>query len=326
MRLAFAPAGARTAAEAVRIARAAEQAGLDEIWLSEDYLERGAFAVAGGVAAVTSRIGIGIGVINPWTRHVGLTAMEAAAVNEIAGGRLTLGLGASNARWMQEQLGIPFRQPIATMLDYAGALRDLLAGRPVDRQVCGRQVRAELAFTPSSPPPRIVFGVKGPRALASSTAADGVMLSVLASPPYVRWVRETFRPADITAYAMVSTDRSAAAGRDRLARRVAHFLGVHGVSAITEKAGLSAETARQFADRLGSGRSAVDLLTDEILSAVAIHGDFGRAAATVAAFRESGLDSLVVMDDGVSDPAEQMRISAELVGAGEGVARRPDPF
>ena len=313
MRLAFAPAGDRNAAAAVRIACQAEDAGFDEVWLSEDYLERGAFAVAGGVAAATSRIGIGIGVVNPWTRHVGLTAMEAAATNEIAQGRLTLGLGASNARWMQDQLGIAFRRPIATLVDYTDALRTLLSGQALDRLVCGQQVRARLSFSPDCPPPRLVLGVKGPRALAAAGDADGVMLSVLASPGYVDWVRKTFGHTDITAYVLVSTDRTADAGRDRVAERVAHFLGVHGVSAITEKAGLPAEVAARFGERLRAGRSAVDLLTDRIISSVAVHGDRTSAAATVAAFRESGLGCLVVMDDGVSEPEEQLRIAADLV-------------
>src|SRR5690242_15189784 len=82
MRLGYAPSGRRTGAEAVAIGRAVEETGFAELWLSEDYCERGAFAVAGAVAATTSRLHIGIGVVNPWTRHPALLAMETAGLAE----------------------------------------------------------------------------------------------------------------------------------------------------------------------------------------------------------------------------------------------------
>src|SRR5690606_36246919 len=112
MRLGVAPSGRRSAADAVELARRAEDAGLDEVWVSEDYLERGSFAVAGAMAAATTRMRVGLGVVNPWTRHIALTAMEAHALDEIADGRSVLGIGASNKRWMQDRLGIPFERPI----------------------------------------------------------------------------------------------------------------------------------------------------------------------------------------------------------------------
>lgn len=98
MRVAYSVAGTRPAGEAVELAREAERLGVDEVWLSEDYFERGAFALAGALAVATERVGVGIGVVNPWTRHPVLTAMETSALDELAPGRVLLGLGASNAR------------------------------------------------------------------------------------------------------------------------------------------------------------------------------------------------------------------------------------
>src|SRR5690606_30350041 len=135
-----APSGLRSAAGAVQIARQAEEAGLDEVWVSEDYTERGAFAVTGAMAAVTERVRIGIGVVNPWTRHVVLTAMEAQALDEIAGGRSVLGLGASNAGWMTGRLGIEFERPISVLAEYSSTLRRLLSGAHVTDVVQGQQI------------------------------------------------------------------------------------------------------------------------------------------------------------------------------------------
>jgi 5,10-methylenetetrahydromethanopterin reductase len=91
-------------------ARDAERAGLGSVWIIEDYYHPGAFALAGAAAAATARIGIGLGVVNPYTRHPALLAMETAALAGVAPGRLVLGLGSSNRRWIEQQMAIPSRR------------------------------------------------------------------------------------------------------------------------------------------------------------------------------------------------------------------------
>lgn len=304
MRIGVAPSGRRSAADAVALARLAEDAGLDEVWVSEDYLERGAFAVAGAMAAVTSQLRVGLGVINPWTRHVALTAMEAHALDEIAQGRSVLGIGASNKGWMEGRLGIPFERPIGHLADYTRALRVLLSGERLQTRLGGHDIDAALDAHPPRDIP-IVWGVKGARALElSATEADGAMLSVLSSPSYVAWVRESYQPREITAYASFSVSSDRAAARERLRAHTARFLGMHGASPITEQAGLDQELAAQWRERLLAGRDASDLVDDATLAAVTISGTPDDAAAGLLAHRDAGLDSLVVIDDGSADPAE----------------------
>lgn len=311
MRLGVAPSGRRSAADAVELARRAEDAGLDEVWVSEDYLERGAFAVAGAMAAATERMRVGLGVVNPWTRHIALTAMEAHALDEIADGRSVLGIGASNKRWMQDRLGIPFERPIARLAEYTDGLRTLLAGERLTAEIGGQHVDAALDAQPARDIP-IVWGVKGPRALEFSRQADGVMLSVLSSPSYVRWVRENYAPRDTIAYASFAVDADAGAARERLRAHTARFLGMHGPSAITEQAGLDQGLAARWRERLLEGRDASDLVDDEIVAAVTVSGTPDDAAAALLAHRDAGLGSLVVIDDGSADPA---RLVAGVVDA-----------
>src|SRR5262249_19996774 len=75
-------------------ARLAEELGYGTYWVPEDYFFRGAFTLASAVACSTRRMRVGLGVINPYTRHPALTAMEFAALTEIAEGRTVLGIGA----------------------------------------------------------------------------------------------------------------------------------------------------------------------------------------------------------------------------------------
>src|SRR3990167_6506006 len=104
-------------------ARAAERAGLGSIWLIEDYFYPGAFALAGAAAAVTERVVVGLGVVNPYTRHPALLAMETAALVGVAPGRVVLGLGASNRVWIEERMGIPFTPPPASVREGVEVVR-----------------------------------------------------------------------------------------------------------------------------------------------------------------------------------------------------------
>src|SRR3981081_3139858 len=148
MRLAVAANGRAPTSEILALAGTCDSLPVSEMWITEDYYERGAFAVAGAVLAVTKRLSVGIGVVNPWTRHPVLTAMETAALAEIGPGRVVLGLGASNVRWMGEQLGLPFERPLTILLDSVSIVRAALAGGPGEPAWCGQRRAAGTGFAP----------------------------------------------------------------------------------------------------------------------------------------------------------------------------------
>ena len=89
-------------------AQAAERMGFDSFWVPEDYVFPGAFSSCAAIAAATSKIKIGTGVVNPFTRHPVLLAMELAALDQLSEGRAILGLGASIKLWIEEQMGIRY--------------------------------------------------------------------------------------------------------------------------------------------------------------------------------------------------------------------------
>jgi 5,10-methylenetetrahydromethanopterin reductase len=96
----------------VAAAKLAEDLGFGTFWVPEDPGFPGAFATATAVAVNTHKIKVGIGVLNPWTRHPVQTAMEFAALDDISEGRAILGLGASVKLWVEDQLGIPYVHPL----------------------------------------------------------------------------------------------------------------------------------------------------------------------------------------------------------------------
>ena len=307
MRLGYAASSDAPAPLAVASARAAEEAGFHEVWLPEDYCERGVFAIAGAVAALTERIQIGIGVINPWTRHPVLTAMETAGLDELAEGRLVLGMGASNERWMTSWLGIPFDKPITRTRESVEAVRDLLGGKTVQREVNGYAVDTALSFQAPRADVPIYLGAKGRRALAvAGQCADGVLLSVMSSPGYIAWAREQLQaPAKpVSVYVVFACGDDSAAVRERVRPTVAKYLGMHGDHDITRVAGLEPELCQEFRSRLLRGEPAIELVTDRVLDMFAVAGSPDQCLEGLARFHAGGADSVVLVGDPRATPEE----------------------
>lgn len=303
-----------TAAHAAAWARAAEGAGLGSAWIIEDYFHPGAFALAGAAGAVTERIAIGLGVVNPYTRHPALLAMETAALAGIAPGRVVLGLGSSNRRWIEEQMAIPFKTPLNAVREGVEIVRRLLGGERVTFRGDSFSLDGvALEATPTQPVP-IFLGVKGPKALAmAGEIADGVHCSVLASPAHVRRVRKTMggRGA-VIAYVVMAVDADGGRARQAVKPVLARYLGVlHGQS-ILEDAGLGPMRTQPFTDALRGGASATALVTDEMVETLAVAGTPDECRRGLRRFAEAGLDTAVAVIPGELDMNEQIARVGEL--------------
>lgn len=110
-------------------ARDAESAGLGSLWISERPDVKEAATLSGAVGAVTSRTAVAVGVTNPQTRHLMVTASYASTMAELTGGRFMLGFGRGiNLRW--DVWGVP-HVTSAMLADTVGLLRTLWRGEPV---------------------------------------------------------------------------------------------------------------------------------------------------------------------------------------------------
>jgi 5,10-methylenetetrahydromethanopterin reductase len=316
-RLGVALLGHGLPASVTACARAAERAGLGSLWVIEDYYHPGAYALAAAAAAVTERIVIGLGVVNPYTRHPALVAMETAALAGVAPGRVVLGLGSSNRKWIEAQMAIPFKTPLKGLREGVEIVRRLLAGERVSYTGEVFSAHDVALETPPSARIPILLGVKGPRALAlAGEIADGVHCSILASPAHIRRVRATVgrrRDFTVIAYVPVAVSDDRAEARAWMRPLLARYLGaLHGQS-ILEDAGLPAARTQPFREALASGRLAADLVTDDIVDAVAIAGTPAECRRALAGWAEWGLDGLVAVIPGAADFARQVeRLGREV--------------
>jgi alkanesulfonate monooxygenase SsuD/methylene tetrahydromethanopterin reductase-like flavin-dependent oxidoreductase (luciferase family) len=168
------------------VARAADQAGLDELWLWEDCFLYGGMAAMTAALAWTENLKIGIGILPLPFRNLAITAMEIATLHRLFGDRAIVGLGHGVQEWMG-QVGARAASPLTMMREYVTALRQLLAGEEVT--VTGQYAnldRVRLDWPPTSPP-ALFIGATGPKTLRlSGELAAGTILTGGTSPEGVR--------------------------------------------------------------------------------------------------------------------------------------------
>jgi 5,10-methylenetetrahydromethanopterin reductase len=171
-------------------AQKAEEAGFDEIWVTEDCFYAGGIASATAALASTKSIAVGVGIMPAVVRNPVFTAMEIAALARLYPGRFLPGIGHGVARWMR-QIGEFPKSQLTALEETAYAVRELLAGNRIDLD--GEQIQleqAQLVHPPDQIPP-VYLGVRGPKSLAlSGRISDGTILAEFSSPAYVAWARE----------------------------------------------------------------------------------------------------------------------------------------
>lgn len=241
----------------------AEDLGVDEVWLGDEGPAREPFSVLAAAARATSRIRLAVGITNPYVRHPALAATTALTLQELSGGRFTLGVGTGG----QMSLG-PFRltadSPIPRVRRFIDTYRAVCERRPAsDYEPPDIAVDATGRF--GAPP--LFVGGRGPRINElASEVADGAFVAGL--PPFryddVIGSARSRRQIDIALYPSVAFDPSGAddhrpemiwALLDAPAK-VSAALGVDRAQLVAAAAAL----------RQGDADPARDVVTDDLLT------------------------------------------------------------
>jgi alkanesulfonate monooxygenase SsuD/methylene tetrahydromethanopterin reductase-like flavin-dependent oxidoreductase (luciferase family) len=167
-------------------ARAADAAGLDEMWLWEDCFATGGISTAAIALANSDRMSVGIGVLPVPMRNVALTAMEIATLERAFPGRVRVGVGHGVQDWMR-QIGVKVASPMTYLREYLVCLRALLRGETVT--YAGRYVSLSNVCLEWPPNPNIelLAAATGPRTLQlSGELATGTIISSGTSPDTMR--------------------------------------------------------------------------------------------------------------------------------------------
>ena len=219
----------------VALAAAAERAGFDQFWLSDDLFLRSATVMLAAIARETERIQIGSGIFNPYTLHPAQMAMEAATLDELSGGRFCLGLSAGAGEFLK-WVGIEQEKPLTAVIETIQALRCLLAGEAAALE--GDFLRwtdaAWLRFAPLRRQIPIYLGAMGPRMLQTiGSHADGG-LPLLFPPEHLAWVLPQIQrgadsagrdvaDVDVAACIWCSVSDDPLAAENALRAKIAHY-------------------------------------------------------------------------------------------------------
>ncbi len=182
---------AAEARRTVAMAAAADAAGIDAIWATEDPDAWDAFALLGAFANVTSHALLGPGVTNPYHRHPNLIAASVATLDALSGGRAVLGLGRGQPEWYERRLGMEIGDPLAALRETIALVRQWWVAPYRATSAADHSHFAirdwERVIHPIQTTPPIYIAAAGPKALALSGAvADGVIFNSFASDPYLK--------------------------------------------------------------------------------------------------------------------------------------------
>ena len=174
--------------EGMGYARYAEQQGFEAVWQAESRLVREATVPMAAYAAVTERIKVGSGVVNNWTRNVGLLAATFSTLDDLAPGRIILGIG---AWWdpLAMKVGITRTKPLQAMRETVETTRRLLAMERVTYHgdfVDVDDIEIDIVHGDRSPKNVPIFiGATGMKMMElAGEIGDGVVLNYMVSPLY----------------------------------------------------------------------------------------------------------------------------------------------
>ncbi|MFD7480000.1 LLM class flavin-dependent oxidoreductase [Streptomyces sp. NPDC059837] len=266
------------------VARAADEAGLEELWLWEDCFLEGGISAAAAALAWTERVRIGVGLLPVPLRNVAVTAMEAATLHRMFPGRAIVGVGHGVQDWMG-QVGARAESPVTLLREHLDALRALLRGERVSTD--GRYVKLDgvsLDWPPTGAP-EVLAGATGPRSLRlSGAAADGTVLTAATAPEGVRRARRLIDE-----------------GRESAGRTDHHRVVVY----------LHTATGPDAAARL---RAEIEANGEDPLPEHGVAGDAGAVAKAVQRLAEAGADTVVLQPTADEpDPEGFVRFAAEEV-------------
>lgn len=153
----------------------AEADGFGSAWTVHFSRVVDALSVLAAAGVRTATIDLGVGVVPSYPRHPLALAQQAATVQALCSGRLTLGVGVSHRPVIEGLHGLAYTDPVGHMREYLSVLVPLL--RRGEVTFSGRYFRVDGGFTvPGTSPVPVLVGALGPRMVeAAGELADGVV-------------------------------------------------------------------------------------------------------------------------------------------------------
>jgi 5,10-methylenetetrahydromethanopterin reductase len=315
--------GGLTARQCVELAVAADRAGFSNAWFAENAFGRGILPAAAACAGATGRIGIGAGVFNPFSRHPTMMAMEIGSLDELSGGRASLGIGAGIGSAVQK-IGSSSDKPVLALRDTLAIVQPLLRGETVSyagKAFSAQDVKLGYAARPDLP---ILVAGRGDLTLKlTGESADGLLISNMCSLEFGRQsaakVMESRRAAGRGGMSRIVQYMPCAVHRDRaealrIGKRAVGEM-IPNYWALSRKIPSAREALFAGTDiteseyeaatlRIKAGEDPAEVLSEKFTLAYSLTGTPDECTARAMDYAAAGVDELALTFDGAAAPAE----------------------
>jgi 1,4-dihydroxy-2-naphthoate octaprenyltransferase len=317
--------------DTVTWAREARERGLNTVWFHDSYFERDAVTYATAVAAQVPDIRVGLGALNPFTRHPVLVAMTISALDEIAPNRITLGMG-TGLPLRLAQMGIPYTpdlgvEEVSKSMD---TMRALWAGQRIP-SATPNLMPIQPMFPPVHHVPIYIAAYRKDFLELTGQKADGYLARPCESLPGFSLIMKRIRAASVAAgrpedavessgYLLTLIDKSRRAALNRAKREpfVIYMMAVLSDVSL-KRAGFDVALRDQImaAWRAEDYHRAAELIPDELLDAFMLCGTPNEVAEKAWQYHEAGMNipalQPIVQED---EQIKQILDAAEIYGMG----------
>lgn len=327
----------------LQVVQEAERLGYDSVWAAEAYGSDAATVLA-WLAAGTRRLKLGSAIFQIPARSAAMTAMTAATIDELSGGRMLLGLGSSGPQVAEGWHGQRFARQLRRTREYIEVVRMALARERVEYG--GETIELPLPDGPGKPLKLMISPVQ--ERIPIYLAAIGPKNTALAGEIADGWIPTFFSPEHVSEFGALLEEGAACSGRslegfdiaptvnayvseDReLARNLmrpvlALYIGGMGsrernfYNQLVGRYGFERQ-ARQIQDLYLEGKKAEagEAIPAELIDMVSLCGPPEVVRERLEAYREAGVGTLMItpMAFATEDRIQQLRAVAELAEAG----------
>jgi F420-dependent oxidoreductase-like protein len=320
----------------------ADRLGYSVVWASEAY-GSDVVSVLGYLAARTESISIGSAVMQIPGRSPALTAMTAATLDVLSGGRFRCGLGVSGPQVSEGWHGVEFAEPLSRTREYVEIVRMALARQPVEfhgkhfdlPRAGGRPIK--LSVHPIQERIPLYLAATGPKNLQLSGEITDGWLGLFVSPDHLGELTASIQAGrtaagltmdgfDVTASLPVVFGDDVEACADQVRAYSALYVGGMGsraqnfYNALAVRMGFEA-AAKEVQDLYlgGDAKAAAAAMPFEFIDQTALLGSVDRVAERLRALAEAGVTTFAMIDSSGSDPigtVRQLATAFEKSGVG----------
>jgi len=302
----FVPSSEFSTLDVAYHARNAEELGFSNVWITDHYNNRNVYVTLTHVALYTNRITIGAGVTNPYHINPAVIASSIATIDEIAGGRTVLGIGAGDYTTLSN-LGIERKKALAAMRESVKIIRQLWAGKSISIEGDVFNIpKAKLGFAIDHIMP-IYLAAQGPKMTAlSAELTEGVLINGSHPSDFIYAMEILKREAlklervirppnfDLAAYTVFSVASSREAAEKASKIPIAYIIA-GSLPEVLERHGISIENAKKIYDLVfrRKHKEAGDAVTDDMVETFAIVGDVDECIDKIESLIKTDVSQIV---------------------------------